>query len=301
MDWTAISNGLDVYTHRASYHYYDGYQHPTYGPVVVLTSPINSSVYILPQAIWLAMVMSTEGNFDMIRLEDHVDGRAARAPLEYLRRVVTARGPVPPLHNQSPALEDILAVNRSHQETVGFGEGASNEDRHGSARNGDGGLGKRADSGALELKDVDMEDTEAEEEQNHTDPGAAQTQTTGFQTAAPPPTAPPNTSTTITIPSCPAPHGHVIFTVWTQAQTILSTLTAPSTISFGNKPFVAPPGTTKYAVRWRHENKAEGTYSKHGYGRLLVLWICQHYTEFNLHARQTKRVLDLLFPDYLAE
>lgn len=103
----STNDDLDVYTQRANYQHYSGYQHPTIRPVVILIAPMHSAIYILPEAIWLIVIMSTNENFNMIRLEDHVDGRAAWTPLEYLRRVVTAGGLVPPLHDGTPALEDI--------------------------------------------------------------------------------------------------------------------------------------------------------------------------------------------------
>ncbi|KAF2217353.1 hypothetical protein CERZMDRAFT_81273 [Cercospora zeae-maydis SCOH1-5] len=153
----STNDDLDVYTQRANYQHYSGYQHPTIRPVVILIAPMHSAIYILPEAIWL---------------------------------IKTAR----------------------------LSEGARGTGPYGAVTNGDGAMGKRQDSGVLELEDVDMEDAEDEEEHYCTDPGAAQPQTTGIQMTTPPSTAPPSTLTIITLLGCPVPHGHVISTVWTQAQ-----------------------------------------------------------------------------------
>ncbi|WPB02830.1 uncharacterized protein RHO25_007466 [Cercospora beticola] len=97
----------------------------------------------------------------MIRLEDHVDGRAAWTPLEYLKKVVAAGGVTPPIHYRSPSLETILRVDRELGEISPFDAQSSSEE---GARGGngvdDGRTSVRQDTPAHASRDADMRDAE---------------------------------------------------------------------------------------------------------------------------------------------
>ena len=97
------------------------------------------------------------------------------------------------------------------------------------------------------------------------------------------------------IPACPT-HGFVITTAWTNAHRILATLSQGARIPYGNIPCTGASTT----LLWRDKRPSGNTYSKNGYFRVLVLWICQHATEFGLAGSDTKRIFDQLFGNYVA-
>ncbi|CAK1358477.1 unnamed protein product [Cercospora beticola] len=153
--------GLEAYSQRANYRHYGDYQHATVGPVVILTPPMDDHIYILPHVAWRAMFMAIGINHNMIRLEDHIDGRAAWTPLEYLKKVVAAGGVKPPIHYRSPSLETILRVDRELGEISPFDAQSSSEE---GARGGDGvddgRTSVRQDTPAHASRDADMRDAE---------------------------------------------------------------------------------------------------------------------------------------------
>lgn len=153
--------GLEAYSQRANYRHYGGYQHATLGQVVIFMPPMADHIFILPNVAWRAMLMATGINHNMIRLEDHIDGRAAWAPLEYLKKVVAAKGIVPPTHYRSPSLEHILHVDRELGEVTPFNVQSSGQEGA-SGGNGvdDGNTSVRQDTPAHASRDADMQDAE---------------------------------------------------------------------------------------------------------------------------------------------
>lgn len=105
--------------------------------------------------------MATGINHNMIRLEDHIDGRAAWTPLEYLKKVVAAGGILPPIHHRSPSLGTTLYVDRQLGEVPPFDVQSSGEEGASRANGVDDGRTKvRQDTPAHASRDAVMQDAD---------------------------------------------------------------------------------------------------------------------------------------------